>query len=343
MVEQDFLNSEKQQHFLVSSSKPFTAILDHQFNQSFLISLTRSNPPAVTDGHEEVAESLAIRMITGARTVDGVRIGVHFTFSREDDGHFLQLATSHIHARLPSSQYLFVIATTSASPDTRTDSDARTPNAFVFCGSDEDYVQRAVLLASSKFLGRSDAAVQNTGTLLTTSARYDIGTSSDDDAAWWEILSNSVRTPIDPHLPPRGSRGIDQILSDARLKLKRMTPQQAYDALHDPTYPTPAILVDIRPASQRAHQGEIGGSLIIERNVLEWRFDPRCEARLPIADRYDLKVIVFCHEGYTSSLAAVSLHELGLLNATDIVGGYAAWMAAGLPGQIRPPFTTNDC
>jgi len=100
--------------------------------------------------------------------------------------------------------------------------------------------------------------------------------------------------------------------------------------------------VDIRPAAQRAHEGEIDGSLIIERNVLEWRFDPRCEARLPIADRFDLKVILFCHEGYTSSLAAACLHELGLLNATDIVGGYAAWTAAGLPSQIRPPSTSSD-
>jgi rhodanese-related sulfurtransferase len=121
-----------------------------------------------------------------------------------------------------------------------------------------------------------------------------------------------------------------------------MTPQEAYDALHDPTYPMPVFLVDIRPASQRAREGGIHGSLIIERNVLEWRFDPRCEARLAIADRYDLKIIVYCQEGYTSSLAASSLHELGLLNATDIVGGYAAWTAAGLPGQIKPPSTVSD-
>jgi len=68
---------------------------------------------------------------------------------------------------------------------------------------------------------------------------------------------------------------------------------------------------------------------------LEWRFDPRCQARLPIADRYDLPVIVFCQEGYTSSLAAAALHDIGLHQATDIIRGFAAWAAAGLP-RLRP-------
>ena len=77
----------------------------------------------------------------------------------------------------------------------------------------------------------------------------------------------------------------------------------------------------------------ISGSM--ERNVLEWRFDPRCAHRLPIADRYDLRVIVFCQEGYTSSLAAAALHDLGMLNATDIIGGYAAWKDAGLPDEVE--------
>jgi rhodanese-related sulfurtransferase len=97
------------------------------------------------------------------------------------------------------------------------------------------------------------------------------------------------------------------------------------------------FLVDIRPAAQREQEGGIHGSLIIERNVLEFSLDPRSDARLSIVDRYDLRVIVFCQEGDASSLAAISLHELGLLNATDIIGGYAAWKEAGLPVDSRPP------
>jgi rhodanese-related sulfurtransferase len=92
-----------------------------------------------------------------------------------------------------------------------------------------------------------------------------------------------------------------------------------------------AVLVDIRPAAQRETYGMIPETMAIERNVLEWRFDPRSDARLPVADRYDLPVVVLCQEGYTSSLAAASLRDLGLHRAIDIVGGFAAWAAAGLP------------
>ena len=81
------------------------------------------------------------------------------------------------------------------------------------------------------------------------------------------------------------------------------------------------------PQAQRAAEGELPGALVVERNVLEWRFDPACDARLPIA-AYDLQVIVLCQEGYTSSLAAAALQDLGIEQATDVIGGYAAWRAA---------------
>jgi rhodanese-related sulfurtransferase len=71
--------------------------------------------------------------------------------------------------------------------------------------------------------------------------------------------------------------------------------------------------------------------VVIERNVLEWRLDPRSDARLTWAGHYDLAVVVTCQEGYTSSLAAASLQDLGLHRATDLAGGFAAWRAAGLP------------
>ena len=130
---------------------------------------------------------------------------------------------------------------------------------------------------------------------------------------------------------PRG-RSIDQILADARSRLDRLDPARAVAAAADG-----AVLVDIRPEAQRREHGEIPGSLIIERNVLEWRFDPRSDARLPIADSYDLRVVVVCQEGYTSSLAAAALQDLGLHRATDLAGGYAAWRAAGLPTRPVTP------
>jgi rhodanese-related sulfurtransferase len=116
------------------------------------------------------------------------------------------------------------------------------------------------------------------------------------------------------------------MLADARARLRRLDPASAAVAQRNG-----AVLVDIRPAALRAGTGIIPGALVVERNYLEWRFDPASDARLAIAYSYDLHVIVYCAEGYTSSLAAAALQDLGLRRATDLAGGIAAWLAAGLP------------
>jgi rhodanese-related sulfurtransferase len=128
-----------------------------------------------------------------------------------------------------------------------------------------------------------------------------------------------------------GRRTIDQILAEVRARLDRLGPTEAARAQREG-----AVVVDIRPVAQRVASGQIPDALVVERNVLEWRFDPASAARLAIADRYDLPVIVYCEEGYTSSLAAAALQDLGLFRATDLVGGVSAWRAAGLPVEPAP-------
>ena len=125
---------------------------------------------------------------------------------------------------------------------------------------------------------------------------------------------------------PPGASTVEEMLASARARLVRLTPQEAYVA-----YAAGARLIDIRPAAQRAAAGEIPGSVVIERNHLEWRLDPASEARLPWVTGYDLRPIVICEQGYTSSLAAAALQDLGLVLATDVAGGYQAWEARGLP------------
>ena len=134
---------------------------------------------------------------------------------------------------------------------------------------------------------------------------------------------------------PAGSRTIDQMLAGARARLDRLTPAEALAA-----FSRGAVLVDIRPEAQRAREGGIPGALIVERNVLEWRFDPASDARLPWVRGYDHQVIVFCSEGYTSSLAAAALQDLGLTQATDLAGGFLAWAADGLP--TCPPVSAGS-
>jgi rhodanese-related sulfurtransferase len=130
---------------------------------------------------------------------------------------------------------------------------------------------------------------------------------------------------------PAGARSIDELLAEARSRIDRVTPHEAATRIA-----RGAVLVDIRPAAQRAREGEVPGALVVERNVLEWRFDPASDARLPEATGYDVEVIVLCLEGYTSSLAADALRSLGLRRATDVAGGFQAWAAAGLPTRSTP-------
>ena len=127
-------------------------------------------------------------------------------------------------------------------------------------------------------------------------------------------------------------RTVDDLLRDARATLNRITPEQASAELEGG-----ALLIDVRTETQRATHGEIPGAIAIGLNVLEWRLDPASEWRIPQAIDHDIRVIVHCQEGYSSSLAAARLQSLGLHRATDVIGGFEAWRDEGLPIQAIAP------
>jgi rhodanese-related sulfurtransferase len=116
------------------------------------------------------------------------------------------------------------------------------------------------------------------------------------------------------------ARSTDELLAEARRRIARVEPEEL-----DRLQAAGALVVDIRPAAQRAAEGELGFGLIVERNVLEWRFDLTGNFTLPEVTRYDQPVVVVCSEGYASSLAADSLRQLGFTGASDLNGGYQAW------------------
>jgi rhodanese-related sulfurtransferase len=91
------------------------------------------------------------------------------------------------------------------------------------------------------------------------------------------------------------------------------------------------LLIDIRGDDQRRVGGLIPGALVLPRNSLEWRCDPASQWRHPQINDWSRSLILICNEGFQSSLAAATLHRLGLVNATDLDGGFVAWAAAGLP------------
>jgi rhodanese-related sulfurtransferase len=121
-------------------------------------------------------------------------------------------------------------------------------------------------------------------------------------------------------------RNIDEVLAAARARLRRLTPAQAALAMRDG-----AMLVDTRDGDVRSREGTIPGAVHAPLSVLEWRVDPDSGYQNPVLAGKEDRLILICREGYSSSLAAVRLHELGFVNTTDVIGGFAAWAAAGLP------------
>lgn len=128
-------------------------------------------------------------------------------------------------------------------------------------------------------------------------------------------------------------RSIDDMLAEARSRITRVSPDQAHEALQ-----RGALLVDTRPQWQRDADGAFPDDphvLLIERNQLEWRLDPASDARIAQVVDHDVEIVVSCQAGFASSLAVVSLQDLGLRNVVDLDGGFLGWRDAGLP--TRPP------
>jgi rhodanese-related sulfurtransferase len=131
---------------------------------------------------------------------------------------------------------------------------------------------------------------------------------------------------VDTTKRPAGAVPVDELLARVRSRIERVEPVEAWRRLAGG-----ALLVDTRPAEQRDRDGAVPGAVVIDRNVLEWRLDPASPDRLPQVTGYDLEVLVLCNEGYSSSLVADTLRTLGLTRAVDVIGGFVAWAAAGLP------------
>ncbi len=130
--------------------------------------------------------------------------------------------------------------------------------------------------------------------------------------------------------PSAQRHSIDELLAAARARLDRVAPE---DLLAEQA--SGALVVDIRPLEQRLLDGSLPGAVVIDRNILEWRLDPASDHRIPAIAGYDTRVVVVCNEGYSSSLAAALLHDIGLRRATDLIGGFQAWLA--VEGVERHP------
>jgi len=126
------------------------------------------------------------------------------------------------------------------------------------------------------------------------------------------------------------SAAIDALLEAARKGLDRVQPADLAAELA-----AGALIVDTRPVEQRHRDGDLPGALVIDRNVLEWRLDPTSANHIPEVTDAGCRIIIVCDEGYSSSLAAATLRQLGLDRACDLVGGFQAWKRlSGLDPQV---------
>jgi rhodanese-related sulfurtransferase len=118
---------------------------------------------------------------------------------------------------------------------------------------------------------------------------------------------------------------IAELLAEAQARIApRVEPDELAAAVE-----RGALVVDTRPADQRARDGELRGAIVVDRNVLEWRLDPTSPNRIPEVTHHDHEIVIVCNEGYSSSLAAATLRDLGLHRATDLAGGFQAWLRRG--------------
>ena len=125
-------------------------------------------------------------------------------------------------------------------------------------------------------------------------------------------------------------RSIDEILAEARARLDRVDPANLTGE-----QASGALIIDIRPAEQQSRDGVLPGAVVIDRNVLEWRLDPSCPHHIAEVANYDTRIVIVCNEGYQSSLAAAQLRAIGLHRATDLVGGFQAWLSSTV-GEQHP-------
>lgn len=129
-------------------------------------------------------------------------------------------------------------------------------------------------------------------------------------------------------MPDDVGSAIARLLGECRGSLERVKPDQLAQVVADG-----ALVVDIRPIHQRERDGELPDAVVIDRTVLEWRLDPTSPYRLSLSDNADRRIVIVCNEGYSSSLAAHTLQMLGLVNATDLIGGYQAWRRTVTDGR----------
>lgn len=290
----------------------------------------------ITQVRIRAAASMAKKVVREAQICDATLINVVDTLERDIDYFVLVLA----EAKKFSDGKPFMFAIYRCPPHKQ---NATFPVALA--ASSSSLLRGAVSHLHSKFLNRVKSESQlDVHAWMWTAEVDDVGRGQHDLGLLWDVLRKTPYT-IDPLLAPPGARTYLQLMSTAQARLIRLTAKEAQEETNpiqmDGQHRN-VLLVDIRPASQREEFGAIPGSLHVERVLLESSFDVKStDSSTRKVDRFDARVILFDQDGTASALAATVLHDMGLLKATDIEGGFTAWRESGFPITLTND-STND-
>ena len=122
---------------------------------------------------------------------------------------------------------------------------------------------------------------------------------------------------------------VNDLLTASRSRIERLNPPAAFAAADGG-----ALLIDTRCSEQRRETGIIPGSVHVPLSILFWRLDPASASKEASLADLGRQIILVCAHGYSSSIAAATLRDLGFARASDIDGGFEAWQAAGLPTEV---------
>ena len=290
----------------------------------------------ITSVRVRTAASSAEKAVKQAQLCEGTLINVVDTLEKDTDYFLLVLAA--VKARADGKPFMFVIYRCPPHKDNST-------FPVALAASSIPLLRGAVSLLHAKLLNRiKSESLLDEDAWTWTAEVSDLGRGQRDLELLWDVLRKTPYT-IDPLLAPPGARTYPQLLSAAHVRLRRLTAKQAHEAATERQsmgHPPSSLLVAIRPVSQRLEYGVIPGAMHVERILLESAFDVKStDNTTRKVDRFDSRTILFDQDGTASALAAISLHDMGLLNATDMIGGFAAWRDAGLPTTLLND-STND-
>ena len=122
--------------------------------------------------------------------------------------------------------------------------------------------------------------------------------------------------------PPSSSPGFQALVQEAKASIKEVSVPQLKTWMDSGQK---LLLIDVREDSEW-QAGHAASAIHIGRGTLEREIEKAAPDKAQ-------RVVLYCHSGARSALAANTLKKMGYSNVFSLAGGYTSYQAAGLPSQ----------